>query len=271
MSIDVSGFKDGQRRIWSIGDYPDIAARIEQAAEAIVERAAPAHGENLLDVATGTGNVALIAARAGAEVTGLDLTPRLLVVAADRAREAGLDVNWVEGDAEELPFDDGSFDAVTSCFGVIFAPRHERAAAELARVARPGGRVVVTGWTPEGVNGQMFTTFGSYMPAPPAGFSPPTRWGEEGYVRSLFAGSGAEVECERRAVTLTADSVEGWVAYSERVLGPAIVAKEALEPQGRWDALRRDWSALYERANQASDGSFRADAEYLLAVARLPG
>ncbi len=267
MNIDLSGFKDGQRRVWSIGDYPDMATHIEEVALAVVERAAPSDGDRLLDVATGSGNVALPAAAAGAEVTGLDLTPRLLVVAAGRASEAGLDVKWVEGDAEELPFDDGSFDIVTSCFGVIFAPRHEQAAAELVRVTRPGGRIVLTAWTAEGMMGDLFRTLASALPPPPPGIGTPPMWGEEEHLRSLFAPSGADLEVERRTVTFRADSAESWLEYNERVLGPAIVAKEALEPQGRWPEVRRDWLQMYERANEAGDGSFAASSEYLLALA----
>ena len=150
---------------------------------------------------------------------------------------------------------------MTSCFGVIFAPRHQQAAAQLVRVARPGGRIVLTAWTPEGVNGQMFETFGSYLPAPPPGMGTPVEWGSEQHVRSLFADTGAALEFERRTVTFTADSPEAWLAYNERVLGPAIVARETLQPQGRWAELRGDWLALYERANEARDGSFRADVE----------
>ena len=269
MSIDLSGFKDAQRRLWSIGDYADMATHSEEVARTVVERAAPSEGERLLDVATGTGNVALPAATSGARVTGLDLTPRLLVVAAGRAREAGLDVHWVEGDAEDLPFEDDSFDIVTSCLGVIFAPRHEQAAAELARVTRPGGRIVLAAWTPTGLVGQMFATFAAHLPAPPAGFGTPAAWGDEQHVRELFASSAGELEFQTRTVTFTAGSPEDWVEYLERVLGPAIAAKEALEPQGRWPELRRDWLALYERANEAGDGTFSAPGEYLLVYAWL--
>src|SRR5271169_3218973 len=147
MSIDVSGIKDAQRKMWTIGDYPEIARTIAQVGELVAERADPQPGQDLLDVATGSGNVAIPAALAGASVTGLDLTPELLEVARRRAGEEGVDVLWIEGDAEELPFESGSFDCVTSCFGVIFAPRHARAASELTRVARPGARVGFTAWT----------------------------------------------------------------------------------------------------------------------------
>jgi SAM-dependent methyltransferase len=269
MSIDVSAIKQGQKMMWSTGDYPDIARTIEEVAEVLVERVGACPGENLLDVATGSGNVAIAAALRGASVTGLDLTPQLLEVAARRAADAGVDVRFIEGDAEELPFEDDSFDRVTSCFGVMFAPRHDHAASELARVARPGARVAFAAWTPEGLNGKMFKTVGSYMPAPPPELKPPVMWGSEDYVASLFDGSGAELTFERRMVSFTHDSPESWLEYNERVLGPAILAKAALEPQGRWQDLRADLLQLYSDGNEASDG-FRASAEYLLTVARMP-
>ncbi len=270
MDIDVSAIKDGQRRMWTVGDYPDIARTIATAAELVVERAGAAPGLSLLDVATGSGNVAIPAAAAGSNVIGLDLTPRLLEVARGRASDAGLEIRFVEGDAEELPFEDASFDRVTSCFGVMFAPRQQLAAAELVRVARPGARIVVAAWTPEGLNGRMFKTVGSYMPAPPPELKPPTMWGNEDHVRSLFADTGAELAFERHMVTFEHDSAESWLDYNERVLGPTIMAKAALEPQGRWDELRNELLELYAGGNEADDGGFRARAEYLLTVAQLP-
>jgi SAM-dependent methyltransferase len=270
MSIDVNAIKQGQRAMWATGDYPDIARNIEEVAGVVVDFAVTGAAQNLLDVATGTGNVAIRAALAGASVTGLDLTPELLQVARQRAADAGVEIDWVEGDAEELPFEDDSFDSVTSCFGVIFAPLHERAAGELTRVARPGGRIVLTAWTPEGLNGRMFRLLGSYMPPPPPELKPPVAWGTEDHVRSLFGASGASLEFERRTVAFSADSPESWVEYNERALGPAVMIKAALEPQGRWEQLRSELVGMYSEANEAQDGSFRAQAEYLLSVASMP-
>ncbi|HEY7933361.1 MAG TPA: class I SAM-dependent methyltransferase [Solirubrobacteraceae bacterium] len=271
MSIDVSAIKEGQRMMWTAGDYPDIARLIASVAELVLERSEVKPGVELLDVATGSGNVAIPAASAGAIVTGLDLTPKLLEVARERAAEASVEVTFIEGDAEELPFQENSFDRVTSCFGVMFAPRQQVAASELVRVARPGASIVFTAWTPEGLNGQMFKTVGSYMPTPPPQLKPPVMWGNEEHVRSLFADSGVELSFERRMVTFEHESPQGWFEYNERVLGPTIMAKAALEPQGRWDALRDELVKLYSDGNEASDGSFRASAEYLLSVARMPG
>jgi SAM-dependent methyltransferase len=214
--------------------------------------------------------VAIPAATLGASVTGLDLTPELLEVARRRATDAGVQVSWIEGDAEELPFQNATFDRVTSCFGVIFAPRHQRTAGELARVARPGATIAFTAWTPEGLNGQMFKVLGSHMPPPPPEMQSPLLWGNEEHVRSLFAGSGIELTFERHMATFTHESPQGWVQYNERVLGPTIMAKAALEPQGKWDALRDDLINLYMERNEAQDGSLCVSAEYLLTVGRVP-
>ncbi|HEY3828645.1 MAG TPA: class I SAM-dependent methyltransferase [Solirubrobacteraceae bacterium] len=271
MSIDVNAFKQGQKAMWAMGDYPDLARMIAGVGELVVERVGAAAGEELLDVATGSGNVAIPAAAKGAHVTGLDLTPELLDAARKRASEADVEVRWLEGDAEELPFADRSFDRVTSCFGVIFAPRQGQAARELARVARPGATIVFTAWTPEGLNGQMFKTVGAHMPPPPPDVRSPILWGSEEHVRELFSGSDVELAFERHTVDFRHDSPESWVEYNERVLGPTIMAKNALSPQGKWEALREELLELYRTSNQAQDGSLHFSAEYLLAVARKNG
>ena len=270
MALDVAAFKQTQRRIWSSGDYPDIARLIESAAEHLVRAADVQPGHDVLDVATGSGNVALVAAQRGANVTGLDITPELFEAARRRAAEAGVDCEWIEGDAEELPFEDNSFDRALSAFGTMFAPRHERAAAELVRVTKPGGVVAVAAWTPEGTNGQMFRTVASHMPPPPPELKPPSLWGDEEHIRSLFEPLGVELEFERGQVDFADDSVEKWLAYGEEKLGPMVMARAALEPQGKWDALHADLAALYERENKATDGSFRVEPEYLVTIARVP-
>jgi hypothetical protein len=270
MSIDVEGFKQGQRAMWAAGDYPTVAHRIEAVADLLAERVGAAGGVELLDVATGSGNVAIAAALAGARVTGLDLTPELLVAARARARDAGLEIEFVEGDAEQLPFADDSFDRVTSCMGVMFAPRQQVAAAELTRVARPGATIGVAAWTPDSLIGRTFRTVAQHMPPPPPGLQPPVLWGEQDHVRSLFADSGAELSFERHEVTFARDSPQALLDEDEQILGPAVMAKAALEAQGRYEPLRRDMLALYDEFNDADDGSFRARAEYLLTLARMP-
>jgi SAM-dependent methyltransferase len=271
MSIDVSGFKQGQKAMWTAGDYPEVARRIAPVGKYLAERAGAGEGIELLDVATGAGNVSIPAARAGAKVTGLDLTPKLLDVQRVRAAEAGLEIELIEGDAEELPFADDSFDRVTSCFGVMFAPRQKVAAEELSRVARPGGSIVVAAWTPESVIGRSFRAAAAYMPPPPPELKPPVMWGVEDHVRELFEGTGAELSFESRSVPFEGESVERWLEDDERLLGPAVMAKAALEPQGRYEDLRRDMLALYEELNEAEDGSFRVEAKYLVTVAQMPG
>ena len=270
MSSDVEAFKEGQRKVWTAGDYADLARTIEEAAGRLLELVGAAAGEDLLDVATGTGNLALPAAALGAHVTALDLTPKLLDTGRARAREAGLEIDFIEGDAEDLPFAADSFDRVTSCFGVIFAPRHAQAASELTRVARAGATVGFTAWTPEGMQGEMFRRIGSYMPPPAPDVGSRLQWGSEDHVRELLAHSGAELSFERHTVTLAHESPESWVAYNERALGPAVMIKAALEPQGRWEQLRGELVEMYTERNEADDGSFSAQAEYLLTVARLP-
>ena len=271
MSIDVSGIKQGQRMMWTAGDYPEVSRRIASVAQLLAERVGAQAGVELLDVATGSGNVAIAAANAGAKVTGLDLTPKLLEVARGRASAAGLEIDFIEGEAEELPFEADSFDRVTSCFGVMFAPRQQVAAAELVRVARPGGTIAVSAWTPEGFVGASFRTAGSYMPPMPPELKPPVMWGNEQHVRSLFADSGAEVTCETRPVTFSGASEQAWFTNDERMLGPAVMAKAALEPQGRYEELRQDMIELFAGFNEAGDGSFRVEAEYLSTVVKLPG
>jgi SAM-dependent methyltransferase len=268
--VDFEGIKQGHRAMWASGDYPRVARRIESVAELIVERVVAASGIELLDVATGSGNVAIAAAAAGAQVTGLDLTPELLAAARRRAAQAGVEVSFVEGDAEALPFAESSFDRVTSCFGAMFAPRQELAAGELLRVTRPGGVIAVTAWTPEGLLGQTFGTMSSYMPPPPPELKPPVLWGEEEHVRALLGADGIELSCERLNVTFAAESAQAMLDEDEQILGPAIMARRALEQQGRYESLRADVLALYERFNEAQDGGFRASVEYLLTLARLP-
>jgi len=268
--VDVAGFKQAQRRVWSSGDYPDIAQRIESAAEHVVASAGVEAGHDVLDVATGSGNVAILCAQRGANVTGLDLTPELFDAARRRAAAANVTCEWVEGDAEELPYPDDSFDRVLSTFGTMFAPRHERAAAELVRVCRPGGTVAVAAWTPDGGNGKMFKTVSSHMPPPPPDLKPPTLWGTEEHMRELLEPHGAELEFTRANVTFEAESPEAWLEYNERVLGPMVMARAALEPQGKWEALHEDLLRLYHELNLERDGSFRAEGEYLVTVAHLP-
>lgn len=264
-------FKENQRRTWAAGDWAGIAPMIQGASDAVLERIDVGPGQDALDVACGNGNAAIPAARRGARVVGLDIVPEMLDLARERAREAGVEVEWVAGDAERLPFDDASFDRVWSVFGTMFAPRHRQAADELVRVARPGAAIGVAAWTPEGLNGQMFRTLGAHLPPPPEDLRPPLAWGQEEYVRELFSAPGLEVSCERRLCPYSWESLDALVEHTETALGPTVMAKAALEPQGKWEAARADLRALYERSNTATDGSFDCAAEYLLTVVELSG
>lgn len=251
--------------VWSLGDYPDIAKTIEDVAQTTVDEVGAAGSQSFLDVATGSGNAALAAARAGADVTGLDITPALLVAARERASAEGLEITFEEGDAEHLPYPDESFDRVVSVFGAMFAPDQEAAASELLRVRHPDGVLAVTAWTPDGLNGQMFTVLGKHMPPRPEGFKAPTLWGSEDRIRELFSGA-PEIRCEvRRAENgACAESVDAWLDYMEKVLGPMVLAKEMLG-EG-WSDVRSDLADLYAQHDEADDGTFRARPEYLLTV-----
>jgi SAM-dependent methyltransferase len=238
----LAAMKQGAHAIWAAGDFSMIARLMEDVGVECAERANAAPGVELLDVACGSGNVAVPAAVRGARVTGLDLTPELFDAARARAAEAGVEVEWLEGDAEALPFDDASFDRVTSTFGVQFAPRHEVAAAEMMRVCRPGGKIVIYNWTLEGLVGQVFALIGSYMPSPPEFASPPALWGDEVHVRGLFP--AIDLSFERRTVKIPWESPESFVRYFEEYFGPTIMVKRALEPQGKWPELREQYVDL---------------------------
>ncbi|MBW8059453.1 MAG: class I SAM-dependent methyltransferase [Solirubrobacterales bacterium] len=257
-------FRETQRTIWGAGDWPGFAPVIQEVSDIVVEELGVGEGHDYLDIACGSGNAAIVAARRGARVIGLDFVPKLVEAARERAAAEGLDAEFVQGDAEDLPFADDSFDRATSIFGVMFAPRHQQAADELVRIARPGGVFAVTGWTPEGLNGQMFKTVGAHMPPSPEGMTPPAMWGDEEHVRGLFSRPGLEVSCEKRSMDFTWESLDSWFAYCEQNLGPTVVTKSVLEPQGKWEAARADLIALGERFNEAGDGSMRTPAEYLL-------
>src|SRR5689334_4524026 len=194
---DLSAIKERQRWTWASGDYSVIASRIALMAEQLVDSAGLRAGESVLDVATGTGNAAIAAARCGCEVTGVDYVEALLERGRDRAAAEGLSVTFTEGDAEHLPYPDDAFDAVISCVGVMFTPDHEQAAAELVRVCRPGGKIALANWTPTGFVGAMFRTVATHVP-PPAGLRPPGLWGTEEHLRHLLGDSVSDLTLTRR-------------------------------------------------------------------------
>ena len=254
------------KALWSGGAYEVIGERISSASEAALEAVGASEGTTLLDVACGTGNAAIPAALAGAKVTALDITPRLLDFARERAAEAGAEIEFVEGDAQDLPFEDGSFDAAVSVFGSMFAPDHKKAAGELARVLKPGGKLAVGAWTPEGSFGQMFKLTAGHMPPPPEGFQPPILWGSEDHVTEIFEGTGVDLEFHRHTVRIEYESFEAGMAENEESVPPVVAARKALEPEGKWDALRVDLAEMYSKFNDSGGDALTFDGEYLLTV-----
>ena len=249
---------------WALGDYDRFARELFWDIGAELTAACGAGpGMRVLDVAAGTGNVALRAAEAGADVVASDLTAESLATGELRAREAGLSLDWVVADAQALPFADNEFDVVTSSFGAMFAPDHRRAAAELVRVCRPDGRIAVTTWTADGYAGDLFALSSSYVPprrSPPR----PTPVARRRRVAALFAAAGAEVAITRERVDFRFGSVPDAVATYAEQFGPFTGLRAILRPQGRWEAYLADFGGLLERyASPAGDGiAIRCD--YLL-------
>lgn len=236
----ASAYKRHQRNVWSSGNYDAIADGVWGVGAEIVRRTWVREGERLLDVACGTGNVAIQAALAGAAAIGLDLSPDLFPAARRRAAEAGVRIDLVEGDAEQLPFADGEFDVVTSVFGAMFAPSPVRAAAEMARVLRRGGRIGLASWTPDGTAGAMLGTIERHQPRPAVAESP-LMWGTEGGVQRFFDGTGIDMAFDRGRIPATPElDVDRAVGFYLRSFGPIVAAREALEPEGRWEALETE-------------------------------
>ena len=268
----VADLKRAHRATWAAGDYAAVAEMIDEAPPRdLLARMEVTPGQEVLDVATGTGNIALRAAAAGAQVIGLDLTPELFETARRRAEEHRVAVDWVEGDAEDLPFEDERFDRVLSAFGVMFAPRHEIVARELARVCRAGGAIGLVNWTPGGQLGELFKIMGRYMPAPPDYASPPPLWGSEEHVRGLFGDTPVQLEFARGHNPWRFDSAEHYVVFMETHYGPTLKARERLTAEGRWEECRSEILAMAERRNEATDGSLLMHAEYLVTVGRKAG
>ena len=245
---ELDQIKQAARATWAAGDYPAIAQRqLWPVGERIVRRLAVRPGEDVLDVACGSGNAAIRAAQAGGRVVGVDLTPELLHAGRRLASQAGVKVEWVEGDAEALPVEDVSFDVVVSVFGCMFAPRHQVAADELGRALRSGGRLCVCAWTPDGYLGEFFRTIGTHLPPPPDFAQSPLWWGSEEHVRALFAGSAIELEFARELVEFPRmESLDAELGFMTTKFGPLIMARRALEPQGQWSALLADLRRLLD-------------------------
>ncbi|CRK55016.1 Ubiquinone/menaquinone biosynthesis methyltransferase UbiE [Alloactinosynnema sp. L-07] len=264
----LSEFKEIAKSTWASGDY-DAMMRQEGlyvVGERLVRRLGVGAGDEVLDVACGTGNATIPAARAGARVTGLDLTPQMLATA--RRRAVGLDIDWVEGDAEDLPAPDERFDVVLSTFGCMFAPRHEVVADEIARVLRPGGRVGLCTWTPDGSIGDFFRTVGAYLPPLPEFVDPPLAWGDDDHVRELFEGTGITLEFHHETADIHHDSLDAAVDCYATKFGPVIQARTLADADGRWPDLRADMVELFARHNTSHDAQIVVPAEYLVVVGR---
>jgi SAM-dependent methyltransferase len=262
---DLAAIKQRQQQTWASGDYASIAARIVLVAEHLCDTADLQAGWRVLDVATGTGNAAIAAARHGCTAVGVDYVPALLERGRARAAAEGLEVDLREGDAEALPFPDASFDAATSVFGTMFAPDHARTAAELLRVVRPGGTIALASWTPESFIGELFRTVAAHVP-PPAGVQSPMLWGTEAHLRELFGEGISCLELRERTFTFRFHSPEEFVAFFGRWYGPTLKAFAALEGDAR-DALEADLVALARRFDRLGDGATAIPATYTEAVA----
>ena len=265
-SSEMDALKTKLRATWIAGDFGQIARYYTRDAGDFINRLNLKPGMKVLDVACGTGNLALPAARTGAEVTGVDIAPNLVEQARENAKREGLNAKFDEGDAEALPYNDGNFDVVVTMFGAMFAPRPELVAAELKRVCRPGGLIAMANWTPGGFIGQMFKTTASHFPLPP-GMPSPVLWGVEETVRQRLGEGISNLETRPQTVHWAfplspAEVVEHFREY----YGPTQKAFGALD-ESKQAALRKDLEQLWETHNRATDGSTVVDSEYLEVIA----
>jgi ubiquinone/menaquinone biosynthesis C-methylase UbiE len=263
----LSELKTKHRAMWALGDYPAVATDVIPAlGPALVQATGIRRGDKVLDVAAGNGNAAIPAAQVGADVTASDLTPELLEVGRREAEERGVRLTWEPGDAEALPYADASFDAVISCVGVMFAPHHRESADELVRVTRPGGRIGLISWTPQGFIGQMFAAMKPYAPAPPPGAQPPPLWGDEAHVRELLGDRVSELSAERQDLVVDrfASGAE-FRDFFKATYGPTIAVYRSLADQP--DRAAELDAALADLGDRYVDRDGVMRWEYLLVVA----
>lgn len=263
--------KASMRAMWALGDYHRFAkATVWELGATLVEACGISTGTRVLDVAAGTGNTAIRAAERGAEVVASDLTPELFDAGRREARAHGVELDWVEADAEALPFADAEFDAVTSSVGALFAPNHQAVADEMLRVCRPGGVIGMINFAPRGTAAEFFELFGSYAPPPPAGAQPPLLWGDERHVRDLFGEGVDSLEMTHGTYVERAGSPTEYRDLFVQTFGPLIaIASSLADDPERAAALDRDLRMFAERANQGPpDGPAEYPYEYLLVVAR---
>jgi ubiquinone/menaquinone biosynthesis C-methylase UbiE len=265
ITTDLTELRNKQQKVWSSGDYNRIAALTVPVSEHLVDHVGVGPGDSVLDVATGTGHVALAAARRGAATVGMDYVPELLEIARRRAEAEDLRVQFDEADAEDLPYADASFDTVLSAIGVMFAADHQAAAAELARVCRPGGRIGVASWTPEGFVGGILRTVGKHV-APPPGAQPATRWGTEDVVAGLLGDAVTDVQSVTATVRQRFADGAGFADLFLTYYGPTFAAAGRLDDEGR-GALRADLVALAESYDRGEGPGLVVDWEYRIVTA----
>ncbi len=258
---NFAAIKQKQQATWASGDFAVVGTTLQIVGELLAEAADVRADERVLDVAAGNGNATLAAARRFARVTSTDYVPALLDRGRERARAESLAVRFLEADAEELPFADGTYDVVLSTFGAMFTPEHARVAGEMMRVLRPGGRLGMANWTPEGFIGRLFKVIGAHVP-PPAGLKSPAMWGSEPYLADLFGARAAQIRCERRIFNFRYRSAAHFVQVFRDYYGPTLKAFAALDETGK-HALERDITALLAEFNTAGPASLVVPGEYL--------
>ena len=261
---DFEAIKQKQQATWASGDFAVIGTTLQIVGEDLAEAVDVRSGERVLDVAAGNGNATLAAARRFATVTSSDYVPALLEKGAARAKAEGLEVTFRVAVAEALPFQVGSFDVVLSSFGAMFTPQHARPAQEMLRVVRPGGRIGLANWTPEGFIGQLFKVIGKYLP-PPAGLKSPALWGTEAHIVELFGKQAADIQCKRKMFNFRYRSPAHWLQIFRDYYGPTHKAFAALDSSGQ-KALAADITALLERLNIGGSDSLIVPGEYLEVV-----
>jgi ubiquinone/menaquinone biosynthesis C-methylase UbiE len=259
-TVDLAAIKARQQIAWKSGDYAIVGTTVQIVGETLCEAVDLRSNQRVLDVAAGNGNATLAAARRFADVTSTDYVGALLERGRERAQAERLPVTFEVADAEDLPFTDDSFDVVLSTFGVMFTPNHERSAAELIRVCRPGGKIGLANWTPEGFIGMLFKTIGKYVPPMP-GTKSPAMWGTRAHLDQLFAGKGA-IAATAKNFAFRYRSPQHWVEIFRGYYGPLLKAFETLDPDARV-SLEADLYALLDKFNVAEDGTLVVPSEYL--------
>lgn len=261
---DLAAIKQRQQATWASGDYAAIGMRLQIVGEMLAEAVDIRAEERVIDIAAGNGNASLAAARRFARVVSTDYVPALLDKGRARAAAEGLPIEFRVADAEALPFPDGSFDVALSTFGVMFTPDHKKAAAEMLRVVRDGGRIGMANWTPHGFIGHVFKTIGKHVP-PPAGLKSPALWGTEAYLQELFGDQAAHISAERKSYKFRFASPQHWLQVFRDCYGPTLKAFSALDAAGR-KALEQDLLELLNRMNTAGPASLVVPSEYLEVV-----